>query len=260
VKNGIECNLVHTLPQRGIVVSHRDFVTDLTETVSQNILLICIKADRDVLNTADIHIVQNRSDPTHLCNVLNNNRHFIHYWPQEKLVPRDESRQGLLCNVAYFGREWNLEPILQQPLWKKTLKEMGLNWFIIPPERWNDYSEVDVVIAIRKFNSTDTYNDKPASKLVNSWKGSVPALLGCESAYRYERKSELDYLEVRTIDDVLNALYFLKNNKSVFLQMIENGKRRARDLTSEKIVKEWEFFLKNVAIPQYYLKFEQLSL
>ena len=95
---------------------------------------------------------------------------------------------------------------------------------------------------------------------MNSWQAGVPAILGCESAYRAERRNELDYLEVKTIDEALNALCFLKDNKTVYLQMIENGKRRAKDLTHAKIAKEWEVFIKHVAIPQYYRKVPQLSI
>ena len=37
---------------------------------------------------------------------------------------------------------------------------------------------------------------KPPSKLFNSWLAGVPAVLGHESAYRAERRSDLDYIEV----------------------------------------------------------------
>jgi hypothetical protein len=254
MENGIMCNLIQTLPKKGIVVAHRDFLADLTENESQKILLVCIKADRDLLDLADIHIVQNRSDPACSRKDLKNKTFFIHYWPQEKLIPREKNRREQFCNLAYFGRKWNLDPFLQQPLWGNLLKNRGMSWHIKPPERWNDYSQIDAVVAIRKFNSMDTYNDKPASKLINSWKAGVPVLLGCESAYLAERKSELDYIEIRTVEHLFHALHVLQKNTSLYFQMVENGKMRAEDFTVDKIVKEWEFFLKNVAIPQYYLK------
>jgi hypothetical protein len=257
-KYGTRCNLTSELPKTGIVVAHRDFLAGIDRYSTTGILLVCIKADREALDVADIHILQNPSDQTPSCGRCRRT-HFIHYWPQERLIPRDLGRKGLLRNVAYLGREWNLDPRLRQPWWSNTLKEMGLNWRIVPPDRWNDYREIDAIVAVRKLNTDDTFDNKPASKLVNSWRAGVPAILGCESAYRAERRSELDYLEARTVGDALNALNLLRSNKTLYHQMVINGRERAQELTCEEIAKEWKAFFEGVAVPQYYQKLEQLS-
>lgn len=65
---------------------------------------------------------------------------------------------------------------------------------------------------MRSFSQNDYY-DKPALKLFNARHAGVPAILDAESAYRAERMSELDYIEVMSVDGTLLALKLLAGNK-----------------------------------------------
>jgi hypothetical protein len=95
----------------------------------------------------------------------------------------------------------NLAPELRESSWTQRVEALGLRWVAVGDTAdWNNYSEVDAVLAIRSF-SQHKFNHKPASKLYNAWKAEVPAILGCESAYQTERKSELNYLEAASVDD-----------------------------------------------------------
>jgi len=62
IEYGIKCELTTELPDTGIVVAHRDFLVDIKSDSIKDILLVCIKADREALQIADIHIVQNPTD------------------------------------------------------------------------------------------------------------------------------------------------------------------------------------------------------
>ena len=55
------------------------------------------------------------------------------------------------------------------PSWSEKLKDLGLNWQVVSRDRWNDYSNVDAIFAVRNFKQASDYKWKPASKLVNAW-------------------------------------------------------------------------------------------
>ena len=88
--------------------------------------------------------------------------------------------------------------------------------------QWNDYSEIDVIVAIRP-NTSSQYPNKPASKLVNAWRAGIPAILGPEIAYREVRKSELDYIEAKNRYEVARAIRRLKDSPELYAGMVENG-------------------------------------
>ena len=104
--------------------------------------------------------------------------------------------------------------------------------------RWHDYSGDDLVMAARDLTAEDA-KVKPASKLVNAWIAGVPALLGPEPAFRELRSSELDYIEILTPDDVLNAVSMPQANPKRYRAMIDNGLQRARAFTPERIRSRW---------------------
>lgn len=134
----------------------------------------------------------------------------------------------------------------------KTLEDLGLRWHISKStERWNDYSEADVVVAVRKFGYNWDHSWKPANKLYNAWLAGVPAILGLESAYQAERKSELDYLEVASYQQLISAIKRLKGDQELRRAMAENARVRAEEVHPGKLVKRWQDFLKNIAVPAY---------
>ena len=79
----------------------------------------------------------------------------------------------------------------------------------------------------------------------------VPAILGCESAYQAERQSDLDYIEVNSVHEALNALKQLRDNKQLRQSMVKNGRKRAESTTPEQLFQRWRKFLIDVAIPEY---------
>jgi hypothetical protein len=131
---------------------------------------------------------------------------------------------------------------------------MGLQWHLIDRDRrdcWHDFSYVDVIIAVRDLSGKTHFQWKPAQKLYNAWLAGVPAILGKESAFQRERKSELDYLEVSSLDEVLAALKLLRDNPELRQKMIENGFERAKEYSPVIITEYWKNLIVEKLIPAY---------
>jgi hypothetical protein len=244
-ERGLRCQLIKTLPSEGIILAHRAFLPFHLRP-SPKVMIVCIKADYEEHPYAQLHVVQNDRETKTV-----RDSYYISNWPQPGLIPRKPERGDRFENIAYFGIEKNLAPELRDPAWSKQLKDIGLNWQVVSRDRWNDFSDIDAIFAVRNFGQKTDYQWKPASKLVNAWLAGVPAILGCESAYQAERQSELDYLEVNSVDEAINALKRLRDDKELRQRMVENGRIRAEFTTPEQLTQRWRKFLMDVAIPEY---------
>jgi len=183
-------------------------------------------------------IVQNPSQ------VTRGTDHLIQHWPQPGLIPRDRSRGPSLRRVDYKGWENNLWEALRAPAFREALARMDVELHIDgkPQDarqlRWHDYAHADAVLAVRDLTERDYYN-KPASKLINAWLAGVPALLGPEPAYQALRRSELDYFEVRTPADAIDAIARLRADPGLYARVVENGNLRSREFTTHQIAARW---------------------
>lgn len=183
--------------------------------------------------------------------VLDATHHFLPHRPQPNLQPRHLDRGSTMQNLVFKGKAFNLCPPFRTPEFLSELNALGMqlitNTEQIQSDRdtfagWADYSQADVVLAVRDMTLFDT-SHKPALKLINAWFAGCPALLGPESAYQALRKSDLDYIEVRTPDDAIAALKYLQNNPDVYQAMVENGFRRAQEFTPDRIALAWHTLL-----------------
>ena len=243
--DGFPCTLIGSMPDAGIVLGHRDsFKYELRPT--SNVLMICLKADQAAHPYAQMHVVQNPQEVNQL-----ENSHYIPHWSQPGLIPRDRNRSDRFENIAYFGISYNLAEELKEPSWSETLHKMGLTWNIIPRSQWHDYQDIDAIVAVRNFQPTETYSWKPATKLYNAWHAGIPIILGKESAFRAERRSKLDYIEVTSLDETIAAIQTLKENPTLRQDMTNNGDRRAAEIGIESTRSAWKTFLINEATPAY---------
>ncbi|MBD1866483.1 hypothetical protein H6F95_04020 [Cyanobacteria bacterium FACHB-471] len=243
-ESGFPCELVTKIPSEGIVVAHRrSFPFHLRPNPKQ--LFICYKANYDFHPYAQIHVVLNSREPKSLYT-----HYYIPHWRQTGLIPRDPARGDRFENVAYFGLFWNLAPELRTEHWQNQLKDLGLSWRIVDPEQWNDYRDTDAVVAVRNFKRKD-FTHKPALKLYNAWHAHVPAILGEETSFQAERQNELDYIEITSPEQALQALKRLRDNPELRRAMVENGKIRAEATTPAQLVQEWQNFFKDTAVPAY---------
>lgn len=261
-EDGFPCELTTKMPESGIVLAHRVSLKYNLKP-GPRLMFVCFKGDRDFHPYAQLHIVQNvaemqvesmvrRSPGQDRHGVSAQKNYYMPHWPQPGLIPRDPSRGEQFENVVYFGILHNLAPELKESSWRDRLSALDLHWMMERRwECWHDYSNVDAIVAVRSFNNLNNYSWKPATKLYNGWHAGVPVILGCDSAFRSERLSELDYLEVNSLEELISALTRLRDDVGLRQGMIENGRVRALETEPAMLVKGWRDFLYNVAVPEY---------
>ncbi len=258
---GYACEISSELPDDGIVVTHRECCTfgDSRLLPDRRRFLIAITADYEPYLYANLQIVQNPAQA-----YWYKNCHFLLHWPEPGVKPRLPSPR--FKNISYMGFISQVAPELRTEEWARQVQNLGLNWsprvegfhfddvsdYQFGDGSWNDLSEVDAVVAVRRFSPHSTFDHKPASKLVNCWLAGIPAILGAESAYRALRKSELDYIEVHSKEEVIEALVKLRDHPELRTAMIENGLQRSKEVNADATVRRWMRFLDEVAIPSYY--------
>jgi glycosyltransferase involved in cell wall biosynthesis len=200
---------------------------------------VVVQADCCRPAVADHVIVQN---PT---NVTSEREHLIQHWPQPGLMPRDHSRGDTIRRLVYRGTLANLWPPLQSRDFINLLAELGVDFVYDSMDahaakhaEWYDYREADLVLAMRDLTVYDE-RIKPATKLCNAWLAGVPAILGPESAYQALRRNELDYIEARSVEDVLCAIQRLRANPHLYRAMRERAAERAVEFTPDAISEDW---------------------
>lgn len=166
------------------------------------------------------------------------------------VVPRDPARGDRLENVVFMGEPKNLDEAFLTTEFKDRLAELGMKFIVeADPHKHADFSNVDVSLAVRKIGKV--IQNKPAVKLYNAWRGHVPALLGCEVGFREVRTSEDDYLEVDSVDDVIEALSRLKIDTDFREKMINNARERGKAYTAEAQQQRWGDFFERTVVPAY---------
>jgi len=248
---GFPCKLVETMPDEGIVVSHRDFLDDSIQP-GPKLLIICLRADVDRHPFAQLHVVQNPYQAISKRFMELWESHFIPHWPQPSIIPRNPERGNTFENVTFLGNAVNLVPEFQDQVWKNELKSLGLRFQTkLNHDEWHDYASTDVILALRSFGRHKDWRGKPASKLYSAWHSGVPAILGHESAFQSERKNALDYLEATSVEEVISALRQLRDDKALRQSMVQNGWIRAKETQPAVMVEKWQSFLLNVALPAH---------
>lgn len=260
---GINCTLTQQLPEAGIVFCHSQVLQSVELLSSPTRLIICIKADAPLCQNALIHVVQNPSEASPI-----NDRYYIPHWPQPQLLGRLPSRAEQFSTIAFFGHDTSLAPELRSPAWRNALDDLGLNWRVINDTSqwnqrnrinadWNDYSEIDAVLAVRSFKPleqrlTGYFSSKPPTKLFNAWLSGTIPILGRESAYRQVGTPGIDYVEVTSFKALIRTLSALKQDEARRRSLLTQGRLRAQEYTPAKILRKWQIFLEVVAIPAYY--------
>jgi hypothetical protein len=209
-------------------------------------VLVGVRGDRHDPLIADVEVLQNGR----LAN--GRDRVFVPHWPQPGLAPRDPLRGDRIERLAYKGLLNNLHPGFLTHEWRRELAELGVEWVADASEgtsavtatglAWNDYREVDLVLAVRPPGSRD-HRFKPASKLVNAWLAGSPALLGPDYAFRELRESELDYEEVASVREAANAIRTLKEKPGLYRAMVEHSRSRAAEFTIAALAERWRRLL-----------------
>lgn len=244
---GHPVSISDTLPDRGLLVLlpepeiRRAFDAQFTRA-HRSLLLVTVRADvteyRPLLG--DVDIVQNGrfADDDRVF--------FVPHWPQPGLLPRDSRRGTRVENIVFKGGFGSLLSDFRSAQWNDYLAAHDLTFRIASAEtegtvpNWHDYRTADLNLAVRPpYNDGGLRCEKPASKLINAWHAGVPSLLGAEYAFRELRASPLDYIEVTSVDEAIQAVEHLRAHPTLYTQMVEHGRRRARAFTPERIAERW---------------------
>lgn len=221
-------------------ILHRDEI-HLKRNLHRGFIL-GIRADRPPLYMADLTVCQNRSLAAKTHGL------YLPHWPQPGLIPRNPKRKDKLENIAFLGRQVNLDGRISGVDFQTFLNHRGLH-LVQDEKRWHDYREVDASIALRQIPEIEICT-KPASKLTNAWLAGVPSVLGDEPAYAELRRHPYDYLAVASPQDILGALDRL-GQKEEYNKFREHARRRAQEFTREKTLQKWVVLLEKIVIPAY---------
>ena len=252
---GFECQLSATMPRNGVIVTHVDFLP-IGLVPQETQYFVVVKPDRGLgSRVAQFVVVQNRYDPIRfgLRGAVVASE-YVNYWPQPNLLPRSACRRSAFENVCYMGNRRNSIGPVGQLEWE--LGGLNLKWLMPAREVWHDYRAIDAIVAVRPKVAAMApahmrVECKPAAKLYNAWLAGVPAIVSPDVAYREIRKSSLDFIEARDIDDVVVALRRLKADPELRREMAENGFLRAAEFTGPQTVESWKRLLIERVIPDY---------
>jgi hypothetical protein len=249
------CLLTDQIPEEGVLIAHGDFLPPGLRPSAKR-FIVEIKPDRRLsCARSNFVIVQSRHDPLHAGPIrFFVSSAFVPYWPQPNLIPRDPIRGDRFENICYMGNTRQFLGGLDDL--EKSIKELGLKWMVMPSTRWNDYSDVDAVVAVRPRRAFWGAIDldpsrKPASKLFNAWLAGVPAILSPDPSYQEYRISDSDYLVARTARETVDRLKKLADDPSLRRLMRENARRRAREIAPGNIAGLWIKIIEENILPAY---------
>lgn len=187
------------------------------------------------------------------CTVMNKlavgspNEHHMYSWPQPVITKRNPTRGNEVKIVDFKGALRNLWEPFREKSFEDKLNQLDLTLKVNTEatvsgvdlyRSWGDYSETDILLAVRNLTEYD-FSIKPELKLTNAWRAGVPAVLGPEPAFQDLRKSELDFIEVNSVEGAVQAIEKLKNDPALYQAMVENGLKRAEEFSVENLTKNW---------------------
>jgi hypothetical protein len=72
-----------------------------------------------------------------------------------------------------------------------------------------------------------------------------------ELGFLAERKTELDFIIIHSLEEAIEAVRRLKSSPELYQKMVENGYKRAKEHTIETTLNQWISFFEDVAFPTY---------
>jgi hypothetical protein len=229
---GLDVALVEQPVEGAICVAHFD--TTKNKIWAPDSFVVAVRGDQSPLHVREIEIVQSPA------NLGSKDAFLIQHWPQPRIIPRDAARGDRVERISYFGGNGGFSPEFRTPSFVNALKDMGVELNICcDTTKWNDYSETDLVLAVRNDLHPLLLETKPASKLVNAWKAECVALLGNEPAFRAIARSGEDYFEVNYPQDVLNVVALLKENPQLYQCVRQAGIERYPEFSFSAVQQQW---------------------
>jgi len=195
-------------------------------------IYVVIRADKLYASTSNVCVVQS---PEHSFKYKNS--YYINHWPQPGLVPR-KSNEHMVKKIGMAGIPKHYAVAQYQKRFEKDMSDRAIEIVQLDRSRWNDYSDIDIVLAVREFNKK-VITHKPASKLINGWKARVPVICNPESTYRWVGENGKDFIEIESYDQLLSAIDKLREDKNLYHELIKNGEKKVINYSNEKVCMEW---------------------
>ncbi len=179
-------------------------------------------------------------------NLLSTNKSnelYCPQWPQPGLIPRSTSREDKIKTIAFFGQpKRNLAERFQSGRFMSELDKRNIN-FIIKGKNassvdWHDYSEVDLVLAIREIPE-EFVRLKPVNKVTNSWLAGTLCITGNEPAAKAAFPGAQMILEANDIDEVLAVIDKLNSNPNQYREYIKKAKELAKNYDESHVLSQW---------------------
>ena len=224
-----------------ITVVHRDDMNEFRAEAHGSFLVV-VRADRAPVAACDLAIVQNQVAPAA-------HERFLPLWPQPGLQARDARRGARILRIAYQGRNCTAPPWFQDEAMHRALARRGAT-FEVRTSGWDDYRAIDLVIAARE-DASSILALKPATKIYNAWLAHVPVLATPEPAYNEVRRTALDFIEIRSGEDVLDAVDLLRANPRLYEAMVANGIARGGEYNVESTRRRWIALFDDEVVPRY---------
>lgn len=224
-----EMILTDEIPNEGIIFFHKGyFKKNLKPSKYQ--YFVCAQADHGRHKYAQMHIAQN---PCQILNFRTNRRTFsdllfpfacnkyIPNWRQQNLIPRLTTRGHKVENVYFFGRKINFIDGNVDRLYN-DLKLLGLNLILdYNASNWSNYSNADIVLAIRDFNNHPFYH-KPFAKIVNALSANTIVITSSESSTNFFKKKYFHNLPfVNSYDELIHLLKRIKSNPERYFNDVQ---------------------------------------
>ena len=233
VRDRTHAVLSTNLPDEGIVITLSNFLPPAFRA-SKNQFIAAVAADFLPHPGTQLQILQNAAHARRLPGSI-----FMPHWPQPNLIPRNPTRDDRFETLAYFGDSQNLAPEIQSQEFQKELQiRSGLRLEIRPPDCWHDYSDIDVVLAVRDF-SRASHLHKPATKLYNAWIAGVPLVSGHESAIGAEGVDGLDHIRTDSPLNLLECLERLKNDIPLRKRLVSEGQKKTAARNRDAVRELW---------------------
>ncbi|MEE9369571.1 MAG: glycosyltransferase [Pontiella sp.] len=163
---------------------------------------------------------------------------YMPLYPQPGLIARSPEREGV-SNICFSGRIQNTFDVEHL---KKDLQGMECRFVFKGEGEWQDMSDVDVLLGIRSL-STNSYDSKPSTKLLNAWHAGIPFIGGYDSGFEHIGSPGINYLRVKTYDELIDAIRRLKEDRGLYQQLIDEGRKAGQAYTPERITDRWMEFL-----------------
>ena len=229
---GLKVELVDRPVPGEICVVH--FETTKNRIWAPDSFIVGVRADNSPMRMREIEIVQSPA------NLGGEDVFLMPHWPQPRLISRDRNRGDRIKRLSYFGGEGGLSPQFRSAELIEALRDLGVELNLcFDTTRWHDYRETDLILAVRNDLHPLLVNTKPASKLVNAWRGGCVALLGNEPAFRAAGQVGKDYFEISCPQDVLDLVKQLKQNPLLYRQVRQTGSERYQEFSYEALQKQW---------------------